>query len=121
MDINQFWKAEQNYQYISSMRPVFNRKALFSDTTENYISPAEPSAYSEVTIRFRSAGESGLCPRPVPARRWRTAHRYGRHGGEPAVRRDRQSGVILYDRQAGRSIGTGTFLLSAVYFTDGLG
>ncbi|MCM1342813.1 MAG: glycoside hydrolase family 13 protein [Muribaculaceae bacterium] len=37
------------------MRPILNRKALFSDTTENYISPAEPSAYSEVTIRFRSA------------------------------------------------------------------
>ena len=55
MDINQFWKAEQNYQYISSMRPVLNRKALFSDTTENYVSPAEPNAYGEVTIRFRSA------------------------------------------------------------------
>lgn len=55
MDNNQIWKAEQNYQYITSMRPVFNRNALFSDTTENYISPAEPSAYGEVTIRFRSA------------------------------------------------------------------
>ncbi len=29
MDFNRFFKAEQNYQYISSMRPVFNRKALF--------------------------------------------------------------------------------------------
>ena len=46
MDIN---------QYIVAMRPVFNKKALFSDTTENYISPAEPNAYSDVTIRFRSA------------------------------------------------------------------
>ncbi|MDE5865225.1 MAG: alpha amylase N-terminal ig-like domain-containing protein, partial [Lachnospiraceae bacterium] len=55
MDINQFYKAEQNYQYIASMRPVFNRKALFSDTTENFISPAEPSAYDELTIRFRCA------------------------------------------------------------------
>lgn len=55
MDINQFWKAERNYQYIAAMRPVFNRKALFSDTTGNYISPAEPSAYGEVTIRFRVA------------------------------------------------------------------
>ncbi|MDE7284456.1 MAG: glycoside hydrolase family 13 protein [Lachnospiraceae bacterium] len=55
MDINQFYKAEQNYQYIAAMRPVFNRKALFSDTTENFISPAEPSAYDELTIRFRSA------------------------------------------------------------------
>ncbi len=55
MDINRFWKAEQNYQYIAAMRPVFNRKALFSDVTGNYISPAEPSAYGEVTIRFRVA------------------------------------------------------------------
>ncbi|MDE6662533.1 MAG: glycoside hydrolase family 13 protein [Lachnospiraceae bacterium] len=46
MDIN---------QYIVAMRPVFNKKALFSDTTENYISPAEPNAYSEVTVRFRAA------------------------------------------------------------------
>lgn len=55
MDINQYWKAEQSYQYIAAMRPVFNKRALFSDTTENFISPAEPNAYSEVTIRFRTA------------------------------------------------------------------
>jgi len=55
MDFDRFVKAEQKYQYISSMRPVFNRKALFTDTTGNYIFPAEPSAYGEVTIRFRSA------------------------------------------------------------------
>ena len=36
------------------MRPVFNRKALFSDTTEDYISPSEPDPYSQVTIRFRA-------------------------------------------------------------------
>lgn len=55
MDINKFWKAEQDQQYIAGMRPVFNRKALFSDTTEDYVSPVEPNAYGEVTIRFRSA------------------------------------------------------------------
>ena len=55
MDINQYYRAEQNYQYIAAMRPVLNRKALFSDTTENFISPAEPSAYDELTIRFRCA------------------------------------------------------------------
>lgn len=37
------------------MRPVFNRKALFSDTTEDYLSPSEPNPYSQITIRFRSA------------------------------------------------------------------
>ncbi len=55
MDINKFWKTEHDQQYIAGMRPVFNRKALFSDTTEDYVSPVEPSAYGEVTIRFRSA------------------------------------------------------------------
>ena len=55
MDINQFQKAEKNQQYFAGMRPVFNRKALFSDTTENYVTPPEPSAYGEVTVRFRTA------------------------------------------------------------------
>ena len=54
MDINQYLKAEQNYQYVVGMRPVFNKKALFTDTTENFISPAEPGPYSEVTIKFRT-------------------------------------------------------------------
>ena len=54
MDINQFQKAEKNQQYLAGMRPVFNRKALFTDMTEDYVSPPEPSAYGEVTIRFRS-------------------------------------------------------------------
>ncbi|MCM1266674.1 MAG: glycoside hydrolase family 13 protein [Bacteroidales bacterium] len=54
MDINQYQKAEKNQQYFASMRPVFNRKALFSDTTADYLSPPEPSAYGEVTVRFRS-------------------------------------------------------------------
>ncbi len=54
MDINQFQKAEKNQQNIANMHPVLNRKALFSDTTEDYFSPAEPSAHAEVTVRFRS-------------------------------------------------------------------
>lgn len=37
------------------MRPVLNKKALFSDTTEDYVTPAEPSPYDLVTIRFRAA------------------------------------------------------------------
>lgn len=55
MDINQFQKAEKYQQYIAGMRPVFNRKALFSDMTEDYVCPPEPSAYGEVVIHFRSA------------------------------------------------------------------
>ncbi|MBO5987029.1 MAG: alpha amylase N-terminal ig-like domain-containing protein, partial [Lachnospiraceae bacterium] len=42
-------------RYIASMRPVFNLKALFSDTTEHYVSPAQPMGYDQVTIRFRTA------------------------------------------------------------------
>lgn len=55
MDFDRLMKAENNRQYISSMRPVFNRKALFSDTTEDYLYPCEPNPYSQITIRFRSA------------------------------------------------------------------
>ena len=54
MDINQFQKAEKNQLYMAGMRPGFNRKALFSDMTEDYVCPPEPSAYEEVTIYFRS-------------------------------------------------------------------
>ena len=54
MDISRFQRAEKNQQYLASMRPVFNRKALFSDMTEDYVYPPEPSAYGEVNIRFRS-------------------------------------------------------------------
>lgn len=54
MDISQFQKIERNQQYLTSMRPVFDRKALFSDMTEDYLYPPEPSAYGEVNIRFRA-------------------------------------------------------------------
>ena len=55
MDINRLMKAEYDRQYIAEMRPVFNRRALFSDTTEDYVTPAEPNPYAQVTIRFRGA------------------------------------------------------------------
>lgn len=55
MEINQYLKIERERQYISDMRPVFNRNALFSDTTEDYVSPSEPNPYSKVVIRFRAA------------------------------------------------------------------
>ncbi|MBQ9136045.1 MAG: glycoside hydrolase family 13 protein [Lachnospiraceae bacterium] len=48
-------KPEQNQYYIASMRPVLDRRALFSDTTEEYVIPNEPSPYDEITIRFRTA------------------------------------------------------------------
>ena len=45
----------RNKAYITSMKPVLNKKALYSDTTGNYISPMQPSAYGIVNIRFRTA------------------------------------------------------------------
>ena len=47
-------KNEFNQYYISTMRPVFNKKALFSDMTRDYVVPPEPSAYGQVTIKFRT-------------------------------------------------------------------
>ncbi len=55
MDYEKMLRTEYNQIYISSMRPVLNRKALFTDTTEHYVTPAEPKAYDLVTIRFRTA------------------------------------------------------------------
>ncbi len=44
----------KDQQYVAEMRPVFSRRALYSDTTENYVTPAEPAPYTRVKIRFRS-------------------------------------------------------------------
>jgi alpha-glucosidase len=55
MDINKDFRSEQSsYYYISTMRPLFNRRALFSDMTEDFVSPMEPNAFGRVKIRFRS-------------------------------------------------------------------
>jgi len=47
-----------NQQYMSTMRPVFNKKALYSDTTSNYVFPEEPTAYQEITVRFRTGRDN---------------------------------------------------------------
>lgn len=36
------------------MRPVFNKHAIFSDTSEDYVTPVEPEPYGKVTIRIRT-------------------------------------------------------------------
>ena len=58
MDFDRFLKAQQQQEYVASVRPVFKKRALFSDTTANYVSPQEPTAYDEVTIRFRTARDN---------------------------------------------------------------
>ena len=55
MNDKQLYQVERNLKYITSMRPVFNKKALFSDMTGDYVIPPEPEAYSKVKIRFRAA------------------------------------------------------------------
>ena len=59
MGMNQDDKLELEKLYIQEMRPVLNRRALFSDTTAEYVIPAEPQIGQEITIRFR-AGRDNL-------------------------------------------------------------
>ncbi len=44
--------------YVNSIRPLIKKKALFSDTTENFVIPFEPTAYDRITIRFRTAKDN---------------------------------------------------------------
>jgi len=57
--MDETFRLEANNTYIQNMRPALNRRALFSDTTNAYVIPAEPKAYEKVTIRFR-AGKDNL-------------------------------------------------------------
>jgi len=51
-------KLESAQLYIQKMRPLLNRRALFSDTTGEYVIPAEPNFYEQITIRFRAARDN---------------------------------------------------------------
>lgn len=44
--------------YMASRRSVLNKRALFTDYSEDYIIPLEPKPYSEVTIRFRTEADN---------------------------------------------------------------
>lgn len=55
LDLRKIKHLENNRQYIATMRPVFNRRALFSDTTGDFLIPPEPEANSTVIVRFRTA------------------------------------------------------------------
>ena len=54
LDLEKIRRLEYNREYIATMRPVFNRRALFTDTTAEYVTPEEPEPYDRVTIRFRT-------------------------------------------------------------------
>ncbi len=53
-DLNAYLPQEKKLFYLSNVRPVLNRRALFSDETENFRSPAEPQRNEDVSIRFRT-------------------------------------------------------------------
>ena len=55
MDYNRFSRMERQQYYINGMRPLLDKQALFSDTTEDYLIPCEPNPYSRITVRFRAA------------------------------------------------------------------
>ena len=55
MDLEYRKRVLDNQQYILSMRPVFNIRALYSDTTSNYLDPEEPAEGDTVKVRFRTA------------------------------------------------------------------
>lgn len=54
MDTNKFLEVRYDQMYIATMKPLLDKKALFSDMTGDYLDPPEPSAYDEVTIKFRT-------------------------------------------------------------------
>ncbi len=47
-----FYRKER---YLSSMRPLINKDALFSDSSPYFLSPVEPSPYGCVKIKLRTA------------------------------------------------------------------
>ena len=55
MDFDNFSRRERQHYYMNSMRPILDKNALYSDTTEEYLIPAEPNPYTEITVRFRCA------------------------------------------------------------------
>ena len=54
MDWKKMSLIRETQYYILGMRPVFQPNALFSDETENFVTPMEPEPGDKVTIRFRA-------------------------------------------------------------------
>ena len=48
-------RIQNNQTYMSGMRPVLNKRALFSDMSSEFVCPSDPNPYSIVTIKFRAA------------------------------------------------------------------
>ena len=54
MDLELLRRTEYNQQYIAAMRPVFNRRALFTDTSAEYVIPEEPADRSILWYVWRA-------------------------------------------------------------------
>ncbi len=55
MNENDLQRQIDTMRYIMTMRPVFDIQALFSDETQNYVTPMEADPGESVTIRIRTA------------------------------------------------------------------
>lgn len=55
MDQRRAKNTKRKQQYVAMMRPVFKQRAVFSDETGYYRTPAEPETGDNVTIRLRTA------------------------------------------------------------------
>ena len=54
MDSANISEIIQKGRFITNYKPVLNRRAIFSDYSEDYIIPLEPNAYGVVKIRLRA-------------------------------------------------------------------
>ena len=77
--------------------------------------------HPDLTVYVEIRENARLRPRPRRARRRRPAHRHGRPGGEPALRRHRLPGVLLHDGPPGRGAGDGPLRLPALHLPAGTG
>lgn len=58
MNISNLSEFEKKQIYITTMRPVLNKRALFSDATAGYLQPMEPDVGDEVTVYFRTGRDN---------------------------------------------------------------
>ena len=54
LNFSEMTRVSRLHLYMSNMRPVLNINALFSDTTDEYVSPSQPLPGEQITIRFRT-------------------------------------------------------------------
>ena len=54
MDYKNLAETKKIQEYVANMRSAFNKRAVFSDETEHYRTPAEPEAGDTVNIRIRT-------------------------------------------------------------------